>query len=254
LISKVKTISPQTEITFIECDLSSLSSVQEAARAFISQSSRLNVLMCNAGVMALGPGVSKEGYEIQFATNHLGHALLIKLLMPILLDTASQPDSDVRIINLTSSAYKSTPTSGIEFSTLKSNQARLGPIYAPAKWMRYGQSKLANFLYAIELARHHPEITTVSVHPGFIKTELHQHEGFIDRQLVNLMSGGSWINVEEGPFNQAWAATTPKPNLTSGAYYQPVGVRTDPETKQSADKALAEKLWEWSEKELANWS
>ncbi|KAF2108928.1 retinol dehydrogenase 14 [Lophiotrema nucula] len=250
LVSKMKALSPSTEVNFIECDLSSLASVQQAANQFLDKSTRLDVLMCNAGVMALDPGLSKDGYEIQFATNHLGHALLIKLLLPTMLNTAAQPGSDVRIVNMSSVAYNTTPNNGIEFSTLKTTQASLGPFYKPNKFVRYGQSKLANLLYPIELARRYPSITSVAVHPGFIKTELHAQETLFDRIIVNAVSGGKWIEVEEGPYSQTWAATTPKENLENGAYYEPVGVKVKPTTPQGRDKALAKKLFDWTEKEL----
>jgi NAD(P)-dependent dehydrogenase (short-subunit alcohol dehydrogenase family) len=254
LISKVKQISPTTQVNFIQCDLSSLASVQASAKEFLNKEERLDVLMCNAGVMALDPGLSKDGYEIQFATNHLGHALLIKLLLPTLLKTAEQPGSDVRIVNMSSTAYTSTPKSGIEFATLKTAQSSLGPIYAPSKFMRYGQSKLANLLYPVELARRYPSITSVAVHPGFIKTDLHAHEGFLDRKIVSIVSGGNWISVEEGPYAQTWAATTDKKGLENGAYYEPVGVKVQPTTALAKDKALAKKLFEWTETELATYS
>jgi NAD(P)-dependent dehydrogenase (short-subunit alcohol dehydrogenase family) len=117
--------------------------------------------------------------------------------------------------------------------------------------MRYGQSKLANLLYPTELARRYPSITSVAVHPGFIKTELHSKESFVDRQIVNAVSGGKWISVEEGPYTQTWAATTPKGNLANGAYYEPMGVKTTPTTSLGRDRELAKRLWEWTEKALA---
>lgn len=254
LISKVKSISPTTQVTFIHCDLSSLASVQASAKEFLSKEERLDVLMCNAGVMALDPGLSKDGYEIQFATNHLGHALLIKLLLPALLKTAEQPGSDVRIVNLASTAYLATPKGGVDFATLKTSQASLRPIYAPSKWLRYGQSKLANILYPVELARRYPSILSVAVHPGFIKTELHAHENFLDRKIVSLASGGNWISVEEGPYTQTWAATTERKNLENGVYYEPVGIKVEPATACGKDKALAKKLYEWTDEELAPFS
>jgi len=95
--------------TFIDCDLTSLKSIQVAAKRFLSASDRLDILVCNAGIMAVDPGTTKEGIEIQFGTNHLGHASLIKLLLPLMLQTAQSPDSDVRIINLSSIAYQQAP-------------------------------------------------------------------------------------------------------------------------------------------------
>jgi NAD(P)-dependent dehydrogenase (short-subunit alcohol dehydrogenase family) len=203
--------------------------------------------------MALAPGLSKDGYEIQFVTNHLGHALLIKLLLPCMLQTAAAPGSDVRIINLSSVAQKTTPSTGIDFETLKTDQHGVGTFYKPDKWVRYGQSKLANLLYAQELARRYPSITSVSVHPGFIRTGLHDNEGFLDRILLNVLAGGNWITVEEGPYTQTWATTTDRNNLENGAYYEPVGIKGKI-AGHASDPKLAQKLWEWTQLALASYS
>jgi NAD(P)-dependent dehydrogenase (short-subunit alcohol dehydrogenase family) len=254
LISKVAKASPSTKVTFIECDLASLASVQSAAKQFLSSADRLDVLMCNAGIMAVPSEMSKDGYEIQFATNHLGHALLMKLLLPFMLETASQPDADVRIVNLSSIAYKhNVPSAGIEFSKLKTKGANYGSLFSFNKWVCYGQSKLANLLYTTEMAARYPSITFVAVHPGFIKTDLFASTNFLDRQVVNFISGGNWLDTTQGAYNQTWAATTKKENLVNGAYYEPVGVKTTPSSKPGKDRALAKELWEWTESELKAW-
>jgi NAD(P)-dependent dehydrogenase (short-subunit alcohol dehydrogenase family) len=245
--------SPNAKFTFIECDLASLASVAKAADKFLAEAARLDVLMCNAGVMALNPGLSKDGYEIQFATNHLGHALLTKRLLPLMLRTAEEPNSDVRIINLTSVAYKTTPSNGIDIDTLKTSQAKMGPVFPPRKWVRYGQSKLANLLYAQELARRYPGITSVSVHPGYVRTDLFASTTFFDRIPVYVMGAGQWLSVAEGPYNQTWAATTKKENLENGGYYEPVAKKGKLATKHSTDRELAERLWEWTEAELKDY-
>jgi NAD(P)-dependent dehydrogenase (short-subunit alcohol dehydrogenase family) len=226
--------------------------VKSTSEKFLSNSDRLDVLMCNAGIMATPASLSKDGYEIQFATNHLGHALLINSLLPTMLKTAEQPNSDVRIVNLSSVAHNTTPTAGIEFTKLKTKDANYGPFYNPNKWMCYGQSKLANLLYPVELAARYPSIISVAVHPGFIKTELHANEGFVDRQIVNILAD-KWLDEKQGAYTQTWAATTAKANLQNGAYYEPIGVKTAPKTKQGKDTKLARKLWEWTEKELESW-
>ncbi|KAJ8108270.1 hypothetical protein OPT61_g8287 [Boeremia exigua] len=252
LIAQIQPHAPATKLTFIACDLSSLVSVQSAAKELLSKTKRLDVLMCNAGIMATPPALSKDGYELQFATNHLGHALLIKLLLPLLSNVASQPESDVRIINLSSVAYQSAPSAGIEFAKLRTENASYGAFYQPNRWMAYASSKLANLLYPIELAARYPNIMSVAVHPGFIKTELHANENFIDRQMVNFMAD-KWLEKEEGAFNQTWAATTAKSNLQNGAYYTPVGIKTVPTTRQGKDIRLANELWNWTERELQAW-
>lgn len=209
--------------------------------------------MCNAGVMAMPALMSKDGYEIQFATNHLGHAMLIKSVLPLMLKTAEQPNSDVRIVNLSSYAYTSAPAAGIEFSKLKTQGASYGAFYEPNKFACYGQSKLANLLYATELAARHPSITSVAVHPGFIKTDIHRNNTWIDAQIINLVGGGNWLDEAKGAYTQTWAATVAKAELENGAYHEPVGVKTVPKTKQGKNKALAGELWEWTEGELEKW-
>ncbi|THZ29380.1 hypothetical protein D6C89_02077 [Aureobasidium pullulans] len=252
LITKVRQASPSTKLSFIECDLSSLSSVKTASQELLTKTDRLDVLMCNAGIMATPDALSKDGYEIQLATNHLGHALLIKSLLPCLLKTAEQPNSDVRIVSLTSSAHEMVPNAGIEFNKLKTLGANYGPFYQPNKWMCYGQSKLANLLYANQLAERYPSITSVAVHPGFIKTALHDNNGLADRMVVNFKAD-KWVSEEEGAYTQTWAATTAKEKLSSGAYYVPVGVKTTPKVKQAKDVGLAKELWEWTEVQLEKW-
>jgi NAD(P)-dependent dehydrogenase (short-subunit alcohol dehydrogenase family) len=250
VMAKVKAMSASTEVVFLEADLSSLASVQQLAKSFLAHSTRLDVLMCNAGVMALPPGLSKDGYEMQFATNHLGHALLTKLLLPALQSTAEHPGSDVRIVSLSSTAHSLTPSTGIAFDSLKSSQDGLGGVYQPSRFTRYGQSKLANLVYAQQLAQRYPGIMSVAVHPWFVRTDMVQGASLVDRAIVTMASGGKWTRVEEGPYNQTWAATTERAKLRNGAYYEPLGVEVRKSTKFVDDKALGERLWEWTEREL----
>jgi NAD(P)-dependent dehydrogenase (short-subunit alcohol dehydrogenase family) len=253
VIEKVKASGATVPVTFIQCDLADLSSVKTCAEQFLAQSNRLDVLYANAGVMALPPGQTKQGYEIQFGTNHMGHALLIKLLLPLLEKTTSQPDSDVRIIISSSIAYKQAPKEGIVFSSVKTPQKGLGGLIPGEKWSRYGQSKLANMLYARSLAKHHPNITTVSVHPGYIKTDLFASCSFMDALPVRIAAAGQWVKPEEGAYTQTLAGTFEKSKLENGAYYVPVGKKGTLATSQSRDEGLAERLWAWTEKELAEY-
>jgi NAD(P)-dependent dehydrogenase (short-subunit alcohol dehydrogenase family) len=257
LIDRVKKISPNVKVTFLKSDISSFASIKEMVAAFNSQSDRLDILMLNAGVMALDASVSADGYEIQFATNHLGHALLVKLLLPTLQATKRLPDvKDVRIVNLTSQAYQLAPSQGIDFATLKSPQPNLGGLMTlGGKWARYGQSKLAQLLYSQELARHYPDVTSVSVHPGYIKTGLFDAVSFTTALPVLLVGMGRWVPVEQGFWTQCWAATTAKENLVNGEYYEPVGVMGKRTSKLAKDEGgvLGKKLWEWTDKALSAW-
>jgi hypothetical protein len=97
------------EIIHLPLDLTSFSSIASAADTFKSRESRLDILINNAGIMASPYSTTKEGYEIQLGTNHMGHALLTKLLLPTLIETSKQPGADVRIVTLSSMATTSRP-------------------------------------------------------------------------------------------------------------------------------------------------
>lgn len=91
------------DISFLKAHLISLDSVKAAFDQFALD--RLDILMCNAGIMANPPALTKDGYELQFGVNYLAHALLVKLFLPLLLETAKRPGADVRVVMLTSVAY-----------------------------------------------------------------------------------------------------------------------------------------------------
>jgi NAD(P)-dependent dehydrogenase (short-subunit alcohol dehydrogenase family) len=242
VIKQIHQTTPNLPVTFIKCDLASLTSVKEAAEHFTSQHQALDILMCNAGIMGKPPGLTADGYEVQFGTNHLGHALLIKKLLPLL-----QASCDPRIVILTSQGWGLHPRGGIIFDKLKSTQdiAFLGP------WRRYGQSKLANLLYARELAKRFPNITSVSVHPGVIKTGLVDGLSLKDKFIVYSSTWRSIIQLREGAFNQTWAATVNKAEIHNGGYYEPVGKLEDRKLDETArDDKLAERLWDWTEEAL----
>lgn len=122
LIAEIGRTEPSFSATFLEMDLASLSSVKAASQKFIHN--RLDVLICNAGVMAIPPALSQDGYEIQFATNHLGHAMLIQQLLSVMLATTKIEGADVRIVCLSSDGWQAHPKGGVRFSELKTVQDR----------------------------------------------------------------------------------------------------------------------------------
>ena len=164
-IADIRRTVPNASITFLELDLASLESVKKAADTFNAKSDRLDVLINNAGVMALPPSITTEGYEIQFGTNHIGHFLFTKLLIPTLQRTVEGKE-DVRIVNLSSEGHRFAPKGGLALKDAHSNMASYNT------WVRYGQSKLANILFTRELTRRYPAIKSVAVHPGGIDTGL----------------------------------------------------------------------------------
>lgn len=246
IITQIRDTGSKTNVKFIQCDLASLSSVKEAAEQFASQAPQLDILMCNAGIMAKPPSLTKDGYEIQFGTNHLGHALLIKKLLP-LLEKTSSTGGDARIVILSSEGMFLHPKGGIVFDDLKTVQ----DFFVGGPWRRYGQSKLANMLYARELSRRYPSITSVSVHPGVVATELIGNSKFMDRALIHVTNFGNLLEPEEGAFNQVWAATASREKLENGMYYEPVGKMAQKKLDKTArDDGLAKRLWEWTEEAL----
>ncbi|KAH8896098.1 oxidoreductase [Thozetella sp. PMI_491] len=251
-IKRVQTKFPGVPASFIECDLADLASVQVASQKVLASTSRLDILICNAGIMARPPTVTKDGYEEQFQVNHLGHALLIRLLLPTMLTIAAEPGADVRIISTTSKAYKETAANGIDFATLKTGQASIAPIGVVGAWRRYGQSKLANILYARSLAKKQPEILAMSVHPGYIPdTELNSGVGWFTMLPARIMSIGTDVALEDGSHTQLWAATAPRDRVVNGEFYEPFGVLGNKETAHVKNDALAERLWDWTEVALS---
>ena len=249
VISDTKAASPAVKITFIACDQTSLASVQSAAKQFLDLEDKLNIFIANAGIMGGDPGVSKDGYEVQFATNYLAHALFVKLLLPTLERTALAKD-DARIVILSSVGFRFTVPGGIAFKDLKSEQTNLPIGFMQAKWFRYGQSKLANVLHAQDLAQSHPLVTTVALHPGAINTGLIEDKPLLDRLFLKMATFGQTVPLNQGVWNTCWAATAPVgEQLKPGQMYEPVGVLMKG-TKDSDSVGLREQLRDWTEKEL----
>lgn len=247
-ITDIKKKVPNANIKPLAMDLTSFDSIKAAARTFVAASKRLDILMLNAGCMAAPTALTKDGYELQFGTNHVGHALFTKLLTPTLDKTAATAAADVRVVVLSSAAVAMTPKSGIEFDTLKTTQEAIGT------WDRYGQSKLANALYARQLAQHHhPQWTVAAIHPGVVQTNLQHYmvERFWLLSPIVPILAKLLTTVEDGAQNQLWAATAPKEDVKSGELYYPVGDLTGGRRGNfTTDDALAKRLWEWTEQEL----
>ncbi|KAJ5111441.1 hypothetical protein N7532_001976 [Penicillium argentinense] len=246
IVALIRDSGSKTNVTFVECDLASLSSVREAAEAFISQTTQLDILMCNAGIVAQPPSLTMDGYELQFGTNHLGHALLIRKFLPLLQESAKE-GNDARIVILTSDVWMIHPKGGIVFDKLKTVQH----YWFGGPWRRYGQSKLANLLYARELSRRYPEIISVSVHPGMVATNMLAGSGYITRALIYAMSRGKVLTPDKGAYNQVWAATTSREKIKNGMYYEPVGQLAQKKLDKTARaNSLAARLWDWTDEAL----
>ncbi|KAJ7555913.1 hypothetical protein O6H91_05G060700 [Diphasiastrum complanatum] len=217
---------PQAKVEVLEGDLSSLASVKNCANDFLALKCPLNILINNAGILASPYQLSKDGIEMQFATNHVGHFLLTYLLMDKMKETAQESGIEGRIVNVSSTGHKLfAPKGGIAFDTIN-NEANYGP------WKAYGQSKLANILHANELTRQFKEegvnITANSLHPGGINTNLFRH-------LARYKGGAA---------TQCFLALNPKAKGVSGKYF--VDCSEVKPSKYATDPDLAKRLWDFS--------
>jgi retinol dehydrogenase 12 len=239
---------PGASIKILQLDLTSFDSIQAAAMIVLSESDRLDILMLNAGIMGAPPGLTKEGYEIQFGTNHMGHALLTNLLLPLLNKTANfGSGADVRVISLTSYGHAWYPKGPYQFDTLKTTADGLGA------YGRYYQSKLANVLWVRHMAKMHPQLTIAAIHPGVVQTQLMERATATPTVVKFLTKASSKLlpTVEQGARNQLWASVSK--DVQSGQYYEPIGVGGKASEAGKDDK-LAEKLWKWTEEELKSYS
>ncbi|KAJ4359941.1 uncharacterized protein N0V89_000500 [Didymosphaeria variabile] len=237
------TTTPSTEMRFIDLDLTSFDSVRACAAEFAAKEERLDILVLNAGIIRVAKGTTKEGYEVHFGLNYLGHALLAKLLVPSLENTAKQ-GAEPRVVVVSSEGHAMAPKGGIQFDKLKSECASMD--YS----QRYGQSKLALIHLVRQLAKHHPESKVAAVHPGRILTGMAdalKKESFLVK-ITAPIAPFFCVPVSVGIINHLWAATSP--NVVSGTYYEPVGV-PGKESALAKDEALSAKLWEWTEEQFS---
>lgn len=241
---------PNAQIKVLDLDLSSFDSIKECAAEFNRQSTRLDLLFLNAGISTLPHAVTKDGYEHQFAVNHMGHALLTQLLMPNIQQTIRENEkADARIIVVSSEAATNFPLkSGLALDQMNSKAEALSPLSL------YGHSKLANILFAQKLAQLYPSITSTSLHPGLVKTDIWgKAKGAT--MLVKLMSPILWligVTMDEGAKTQLWCATAPTGNggVQSGTYYTPLG-KVNKAVENAQNTRLRDELWQWTNDELS---
>ncbi|KAF5621073.1 alcohol dehydrogenase Bli-4 [Fusarium tjaetaba] len=243
-VNDLKQSGSNTEVvSFLALDLASLSSIKSAAAEFQASSSRLDILINNAGIMMTPEGLTKEGYEIQIGTNHMGHAFFTHLLLPTLEETA-KTNPDVRIVFVSSAGETMAPKNPYQLDQFKTTLPNISTI------SRYGISKLANIHYAAALAERYPKIKVISIHPGVVHTNLTgpiRENSLIMGTLTRVINSFVAVDAAKGALNQLWAATDPK--AESGVFYHPVGVKGKG-SKLSQDKEAREKLWEWTQQEI----
>jgi len=219
-IAEIENATPSIKgkITFLELDLASFSSVQRAAKIITEQANRLDILMNNAGGMAQNVGLTEDGYEVHFGSNYMGPALFTRLLLPVLQKTVELPDSDVRVIDVSSEAFRQAPPEGILLAKVKTDLSNIG------SFARYGQSKLAGYYHTQNLAQHFENILFVALHPGAVNTGI--LDNFRKRRpyigaVATVLAGWLLTNVHQGARAQLWASTAPKEEIRNGAFYNP---------------------------------
>lgn len=215
-------------------DFSLLGSVAEAGRAVLAAYPRIDVLCNNAGAANAGRQETAEGFELTFAANHLGGFLLTQLLLPALLQGAS--NGSARIVFTSSYGHKNSP---LDFDDLNLNQG-----YSTLK--AYGRSKLMNLLTARELFYRYAEqgIISSSFHPGAVRTPIWSKGGMVGR-LLGLFLYPFMISEEKGADTMIWLASSTEPAAVhaDGNYYFK---RERPPTAHFATDKAAKKLWEIS--------
>jgi NAD(P)-dependent dehydrogenase (short-subunit alcohol dehydrogenase family) len=237
-LAKVRGEVPGGSAELVALDLSSLASVEQAAEEVTGRVTQLDLLVNNAGIMAVPEGRTADGFELQFGTNHLGHFALTGRLLP-LLQKAPAP----RVVTVSSGAHV---LGKINFADLQGDQGY-------KRWRAYGQSKLANLLFTSELHRRAGgSILATAAHPGYAATHLQEHQGQAAFQA--LMNVGNKILAQtdvQGAWPTLYAASMP--DVLGDSYYGPhlMAMRGHPvptwRTASAKDADTASKLWDISE-------
>jgi len=244
----LSTSTQKGRLHVITMDLGSFDSVRAGAADFLAHTDKLSILVANAGIMALPTRqLSPDGYEMQFATNHLGHFLLFQLLKDALL-AAATPELASRVICVSSSGHRGNP---VLFGDYNFDKAEYKPFAA------YAQAKTANIHMANEIERRYgsQHVHAFSVHPGGIGTPLQKH---MDPAVMDFYSKDPdtvrrMKNTAQGAATQVWAAVAKELEGKGGEYLEDVAEslpkeQCDPKSqaghaKWCYDEDSEQKLW-----------
>jgi NAD(P)-dependent dehydrogenase (short-subunit alcohol dehydrogenase family) len=246
----IRASTGNANVDVMELELQRPASVRAFAKAWLGSHDRLDLLLNNAGVMACPLERTDEGWEMQFATCHLGHFLLTGLLAPALL--AGAPS---RIVNVSSGGHRFSPVR-LDDPHFERDEYD--------KWVAYGQAKTANILHAVELDRRLKSrgVRAFAIHPGAIVTDLGRHLSRDDMVAMNArVPGGQGLRfkqVDAGASTEVYAATAPELEGQGGCYLEDchvAGLREEPTAMQGVmpyalDADAAARLWTLSEQTL----
>jgi NAD(P)-dependent dehydrogenase (short-subunit alcohol dehydrogenase family) len=231
-VAELKARSRNPAIEFLQADFGSLADVRRLAAALMERTPHIDVLINNAGGMFVNRTVSKDGYELTFAVNHLAPFLLTHLLL-----NALKSATQARIVTTASNAHRGAT---LDFDDLQATRkyAAMGA---------YGRSKLANILFTRALAKRleGTTVTATCLHPGFVRTSIGRDMGAIPRGIFRLIS--QFVrSPQKGAQTLVYLASSAQVQGASGGYYFDCKL-TQPAPAGQDDKA-AEQLWQVSEK------
>ncbi|HWC34628.1 MAG TPA: oxidoreductase [Mycobacteriales bacterium] len=243
-VAKIIAEVPHADLDLRGLDLADLASVRSFADGIQASYPSLDLLINNAGVMAIPRQLTADGFEMQFGTNHLGHFALTGLLLPLLLRK-----SDSRVVTVASTAHK---PGRIDFDDLQHERSY-------RKWKVYSDTKLANLLFAYELQRKLTAagagLISVAAHPGTSATNLvtvSAQDNLIKRLVMPAGARLISQSAAKGALPQLYAATSP--DVKGGEYFGPNGIaesfgypkRVD-SVPASKNLETASRLWSVSE-------
>ena len=247
---KIRHDHPDVDLSLLDLDLGSLAAVRRSADEFMATGRRLDGIVANAGIMATPFALSVDGFESQFAVDHLGHFLFVSMLLPRLAETAS-----ARVVIVSSAGHR---MGDVDLDDLNFERREYDPFVA------YGAAKTCNVLHAVGLDRRWADrgVRGLAVHPGGIRTELGRYmTPEVIGSLMSRMDGSSgfrWKSIPEGAATQVWALTSPSLEGFGGVYCEDCNVSpvlgVDVESvdgpgvaARAVDPDRADQLWELCE-------
>ncbi len=247
-VKAIRESTGNAKVDVEELELDSFDSIRAFGKRFLDRGESLDMLINNAGVMACPYAKTRDGFEMQFGTNHLGHFLMTGLIAPSLLE-----GGPARVVSVSSRGHHQSP---VLFDDIAFEN------HPYDKWEAYGQSKTANILFARELDRRLKDrgVRANAIHPGVIMTDLSRHmaeQDFTDLRERAAARGAELTikPVEAGAATQVYAATAPELEGQGGVYLEdchiaPVDDRelTNEGVRSYAlDSEAAQRLWDLSE-------
>lgn len=225
---------PDAKIELIALDLADLASVRSCASQFLARNLPLSLLINNAGV-AGSRGLTKDGFELAFGINHVGHFLLTQLLLPCL--KAAAPS---RVITVASQAHRAAR--GIDWKSVRKRTT------TAVAYTEYAVSKLANILFNAELSRQleGTGVHTYALHPGVVASDIWRKIPWAMRSLLKL----GMLSPEEGAATTLYCALSEEAGSQTGLYYD--GGRISTPSRIARDPALAAELWKRTEEWVRN--